>query len=447
MKPKCDSVREWLGAFADGELEPGKAERVRQHLETCADCRQELDQILELGRLAKRVEHPLLADDYWDWHRTRVWRGIREHKRVPEPRYRPMFVWPKLAAAAAGFVIVLVVVLAGWRTLLMRPGRIRHVGPVGEVPGELRAAARPKVSPRSGATQPAARREAEPVAGSTPARAEGLSDELTPAPAAVRRGLEGGEAGYAAKGTGTMTGATARLGEERRVLAASETQDRTVSGPTLVESPALPDAHALDTGTVLLSVNTDSNGRVVNAAIRRSSGSARLDSIAVHQMRMSRFRAVVKNNRRVASSFEYQFRLPKKQTRSVKRDRPAADQTNPSERQYRRQSEQPDEKPDRHEATQPDKRSDKREGKRLDRQEVEQPDKRSDRQEVKQPDRQSDKQEGKHSDKREVRQPDKQSDKQEVRPPERQSDEQAENQSDSQPDSQPTRPAREKTRQ
>ena len=64
MKQACGSVREWLGAFADGELDPARTEQVSAHLETCAGCRRELDQIQELHRLAKSMEHPRLAEDY-----------------------------------------------------------------------------------------------------------------------------------------------------------------------------------------------------------------------------------------------------------------------------------------------------------------------------------------------------------------------------------------------
>jgi len=88
---------------------------------------------------------------------------------------------------------------------------------------------------------------------------------------------------------------------------------RIVTGPVLIDQPPLPDADALDTGTVVLSVRTDSAGRVLSAGVRRSSGSARLDSLAVRQMRQSRFQAAVKKNRHVASSFEYPFRFQKKQ--------------------------------------------------------------------------------------------------------------------------------------
>ncbi len=352
MKQKCDSIRELLGAFADGELGPDQAEQVVGHLETCAGCRRELDQIRGLSRLVKSVEHPRLADDYWDWQSSRVWRGIRERKRVPEPRYRPMFVWPKLAAAAAGFVIVLVVVLAGWRTLLTRPGQERRVGPSGEAPAGLQTAARPEATTHAGVKQ--ASRNAKERA--VQHEAEGRSDELAHAPAAEKvAGTAKGTAvaakpaagpsrpvgrstGVAAEERGDERASTPQAGQRPRV--ASGKKSRIVSGPVLLESPTLADADVTDTGTVLLSVKTDSAGRVVGAVVSRSSGSARLDSLAVRQMRRSRFKAAVKNNRSVPSSFEYPFRVHKRQS-SVR----PQEQQRPQEKQKQREEQKPQHPP------------------------------------------------------------------------------------------------------
>jgi TonB family protein len=363
MKQRCGSVREWLGAFADGELDQERAEQVRVHLETCAGCRRELDQVQELNRLAKSVEHPRLAEDYWDWHRTKVWHGIRNRKRAPMLSYRPSFAWPKLAAAAAGLVVVLVVVIAGWRTLLERPGTVGRTFAERQTKAEAPAAAAP------GPGRPAEVNEAGKVTEGIPARVEGRSDELAQVPAATGRDAEKTSVGYAAKGGGA-TGATVaskpsiapvlrseselkvaaeQPGEELASAPATAGQNmhassgkhmgRIVSGPVLLESPPLADADALDTGTVLLSVNTDSAGRVLNAGVRRSSGSARLDSLAVRQILQSRFKAAVKNNRSVPSSFAYPYRFQKKQTK------PQEQQT-PQEKRVQREVQKPQKQQD-----------------------------------------------------------------------------------------------------
>ena len=47
---QCEPFQEALSAFADGELDPGAARAVRDHVERCPDCRRRLQQIEALGR-------------------------------------------------------------------------------------------------------------------------------------------------------------------------------------------------------------------------------------------------------------------------------------------------------------------------------------------------------------------------------------------------------------
>jgi len=348
MKQKCGSVREWLGAFADGELDPERVEQVRAHLETCAGCRHELDQIQELHRLAKSVEHPQLAEDYWDWHRTKVWHGIRNRKRESMPSYRPSFAWPKLAAAAAGLVIVLVVVLSGWHTLLPRPGETHRSQPAGEVAAERRSPAPQSVT--AAPARAALRQEAEPVVGSNAMKDDGRSDEVARAEEKTVQGNAATSSGGAVPPPPTATASRkgiARLSVSQERIASAPPaapsnggqlaevtskrgEGRIVSGPVLLESPTIADADVTDTGTVLLSVKTDSTGRVMSAGVRRSSGSSRLDSLAVRQIRQSRFKAAVKNKRSVPSSFAYPYRFQKKQAKPQ-------DQPEPQEKQVQRE--------------------------------------------------------------------------------------------------------------
>ena len=349
MKQTCGSMREWLGVYADKELDPARAAQVRVHLETCADCRRELAQIQELHRLAKSVEHPRLAEDYWDWQRTRVWHGIRNAPRRRMPAFRPSFAWFRFATVAAGAAVVLVVVIAGWKAFM--PG----TGPVGLSVSERKATeavARTPAGPASAVTSAPKDKQAEPAADMARARAEDRSEELAGVRPAAREEAGKSDVGYAGKGAGTAGTASgsgsartlvSRPAPEAEVAAggvagekpaapaatglragvSSHKAGRIVSGPVLLESPPLADADALDTGTVLLNVSTDSAGRVLGAAVRRSSGSARLDSVAVRQMRKSRFRAAVKNSRNVASSFEYPFRFQKKQVKPVEQNKQA----------------------------------------------------------------------------------------------------------------------------
>ena len=355
MRPACGSIREWLGPYADKELDPARAEQVRVHLEACSGCRRELDQIQELQRLTKSVEHPPLADDYWDWHRTKVWHGIRNRKRAPMPSYRPSFAWPKLAAAAAGLVVVLVVVITGWRSFLQRPG-----------PGGVTYSEHKAISEAPVATTPPAGRseigeEPRETGARTPARVEARSDEVARAEEQTAQGNAATSPG------GTVTPPPLATASRERIARPSASQDRIasappavpstggglaevtskrgegriVSGPVLLESPTIADADITDTGTVLLSVKTDSAGRVMSAGVRRSSGSPRLDSLAVRRMRQSRFKAAVKNKRNVPSSFSYPYRFQKKQVKPQEQPTPQEKSVKREEKKLQKQQNTP----------------------------------------------------------------------------------------------------------
>jgi anti-sigma factor RsiW len=52
---QCNEVKEHLHAYADGELEPSLHESVRDSLSDCADCQEELAEIVALQLLAREV--------------------------------------------------------------------------------------------------------------------------------------------------------------------------------------------------------------------------------------------------------------------------------------------------------------------------------------------------------------------------------------------------------
>jgi len=344
MKRERDAIRPLLGAYADKELDPARAEQVRIHLETCADCRRELAQIEGLGKLAKGVQHPQLVEDYWDWHRDRVWRGIMGADRRQAPSRRPTLAWARLILPAVSAAVLVFVIFAGWRML----------GEKSPLTGKGMVAER-DLTQEPAPAPVATREERGPVAGAKSAGTGAAVGEGPSQLAATGRGTEKTEVSYAGKGggaAGAVSGSNRSMAAERRGApqseiaadelgkalasapspggqpsgASSKKMGRIISGPVLLESPTLADADALDTGTVLLNVKTDSAGRVLSAAVRRSSGSAKLDSVAVRQMRLSRFKAAVKNNRSVSSSFEYPFRFQKKQAQPQEQQKPQTEQ-------------------------------------------------------------------------------------------------------------------------
>ena len=344
MKRECDRTRPLLGAYADNELGPDQAAQVLTHLETCADCRRELDQIEGLGKLAKSVQHPKLVDDYWDWHRDRVWRRILGADRRQAPSRRPSLAWARLILPAVSAAVLVFVIFAGWR-MLGEKSSLTGKGMVAE-----------RNSTQGPAPAPVASHEERgPVAEAKSAGTGAAAGEGHSQLVATGRGTEKIEVSYAGKGGGTAGTASYskpapaaergvvpesevaadELGKAlasappaggRPVGVSSRRQGRIVSGPVLLDQPALANAAALDTGTVLLSVKTDSAGRVLSAAVRRSSGSPKLDSVAVRQIRQSHFKAAVKNNRSVPSSFEYPYRFQKKQAAPNEQQKPQTEQ-------------------------------------------------------------------------------------------------------------------------
>jgi anti-sigma factor RsiW len=53
----CREVEGLLGAYLDGELEPTVSASVREHVDTCAACRQRLANLESLGRMVRRAPY------------------------------------------------------------------------------------------------------------------------------------------------------------------------------------------------------------------------------------------------------------------------------------------------------------------------------------------------------------------------------------------------------
>jgi anti-sigma factor RsiW len=86
--------REALSAYADGELPPEEARRVRAHLERCTECARELATIRTLGG-AMRTMHPAPR-------RAGTWEAV--HRRITRP-----VGWILLVAGVALWTVLAVV--------------------------------------------------------------------------------------------------------------------------------------------------------------------------------------------------------------------------------------------------------------------------------------------------------------------------------------------------
>jgi predicted anti-sigma-YlaC factor YlaD len=57
---------ELLSGYLDGELTQGDAQRVRQHLEDCSECRSVIDELLRLREATMNSEFKVPEDTQWD---------------------------------------------------------------------------------------------------------------------------------------------------------------------------------------------------------------------------------------------------------------------------------------------------------------------------------------------------------------------------------------------
>ena len=90
---------ELLSGYLDGELTQGDAQRVRLHLESCAECRSVIDELRKLREATMNTEFKVPEDTQWD-----------ETPRSAVSRLLHNFGW-----LIAGLWVVGVVALALWQ--------------------------------------------------------------------------------------------------------------------------------------------------------------------------------------------------------------------------------------------------------------------------------------------------------------------------------------------
>jgi predicted anti-sigma-YlaC factor YlaD len=110
---KCESTRETLGAWLDGELAAGQAEATRLHVEGCAACREERHRLERLQSTMRTVLESkgseLQFDPFWQGVQQRIAQKSNWYDEVGD-WFRGAFTAPRLAWAIPA---VIVIVLAG----------------------------------------------------------------------------------------------------------------------------------------------------------------------------------------------------------------------------------------------------------------------------------------------------------------------------------------------
>jgi TonB family protein len=94
----------------------------------------------------------------------------------------------------------------------------------------------------------------------------------------------------------------------------SEVKEPERPAVVMLESPESEDPEHPDTGTALVTVQADSLGRVWSVRLARSSGFARLDSIALQTARQQKLGPRAQSGKRMPFTLQqfYQFRPGKK---------------------------------------------------------------------------------------------------------------------------------------
>ena len=120
----CEAIKKSLGAWLDGELDPGPAAEIQLHVEGCASCLEEKARIERLDSSLKRLLEANASQvdfkTFWAGLRQRIADEKSWHTRVLE-KIRPVFSPRRVAWAVPAMAVVLVAVLSldqffpGWR--------------------------------------------------------------------------------------------------------------------------------------------------------------------------------------------------------------------------------------------------------------------------------------------------------------------------------------------
>lgn len=311
MKESCRNIHGLLGPYLDGELTENERRRVGEHLASCSQCRQELAELEALHAVARRAAHPAAANEHLDNLRLQVGRRLRREARPENARQRlPALALFRLATVGGALVVMLVVVIAGYRLLgdrSARPGPMAETGfeqrlaapaapvagvpekpaPVGRAGGTTKAAGTARAETRTedvsgggaGMTASEAARpdEGAAIAAKSETGAGAAAEELAaeqPAPA-----VEPSAAAAGHKATGPGRAADFLRAAKTALEHAAADRD---AWPGFILWPRQETLLA-DTGTVELLLWVEPDSTISGAEVVRSSGSPTLDSFALRQ--------------------------------------------------------------------------------------------------------------------------------------------------------------------
>jgi hypothetical protein len=96
----CDDIREFLGAWLDGELDPSEAEAVRSHVAGCSACGEERRQLEKLHAAMKIVFSAQAERIAFE----PFWRGVRDRIDRKRAWHVELIDWARSAMGAPSLV-------------------------------------------------------------------------------------------------------------------------------------------------------------------------------------------------------------------------------------------------------------------------------------------------------------------------------------------------------
>jgi len=183
----CRKCRDRLERYLDSELAAKERAELERHLESCADCRQQLEELKALSTVLQARPGNEPPPEFLAGFNDRFWQEVKRRRRmgsvVPERRYLSL-VWTRIAATAAAALLLIVVGLVGyrsWHTFFDHPVELSREALASQAAPELGKAteAAPSKTVARGAAQ-AEDVEAEKQPESEPATAGELARPVNP---------------------------------------------------------------------------------------------------------------------------------------------------------------------------------------------------------------------------------------------------------------------------
>lgn len=104
---KCKHIQYQLLDYSEDLLDRSTQELIKEHLQECAACRQELDDLEKTVHLLHVLPSQEPSEDFWNDFTTNVMRKI---KRMEAPSVRPSFpFFPQFRMAAVAFAVLLII--------------------------------------------------------------------------------------------------------------------------------------------------------------------------------------------------------------------------------------------------------------------------------------------------------------------------------------------------